>query len=298
MDVSVIIVNYNTPDLTKNCIDSIYQFSLSSQFEVILIDNASQLALDVSTFEKFPNFTFIQNKINHGFGFANNQGIRIAKGEYVFLLNSDTLLCSDAIAEFLSFMRKPINNQVAVCGAELFTGSSISTPSFGNFPSLFGSIAALGFRFLIPEYYNRHLAIGVVNYDNKIKPVDLISGADMFIRKNVLNKVGLFDEDFFLYFEETELSYRIAKAGYFSVILPFVKIQHLEGSSSTKNGTVFNYSTFGNYVKSRTLFYKKAYGAFMPYVYMPFDILFTLLRTITGREGGNLFKKIKIILNA
>ena len=298
MDVSVIIVNYNTPELTKNCIDSIYQYSLTSQFEVILIDNASQLPLDLSIFDSYPNFTFLQNSNNHGFGYANNQGIQIAKGEFVFLLNSDTQLCSDALTECLSFMRNPNNHQVAVCGAELFTGTSVPTPSFGNFPSIFGSIAALGFRHLFPNYYNRHLAIGVVNYDQKIKRVDLVSGADMFIRKSVLEKVGLFDEAFFLYFEETELSFRIAKAGYYSVILPFIKIQHFEGSSSDNTASDFNYVKFGHYVKSRTLFYKKAHGAFMPFLFKPFDLLFTFLKTITNREGGNLIKKIKLILNA
>jgi GT2 family glycosyltransferase len=298
MDVSIIIVNYNTPDLTKSCIESIYQYSLSSKFEVILIDNGSQISLDPTIFNSYPNFTFIWNSYNYGFGYANNQGIQIAKGEFVFLLNSDTKLCSDALSECLSYMRNPNNLQVAVCGAELFTGTSISTPSFGNFPSIFGSIAALGFRFLIPKYYNRHLAIGVVNYDDQIKRVDLVSGADMFIRKSVLEKVGLFDEAFFLYFEETELSYRISRAGYYSVILPFIKIQHFEGSSSNNMGSDFNYVKFGHYVKSRNLFYKKAYGITSTYVFLPFDITYTLLKTITKREGGNLFKKIKLILNA
>ena len=298
MDVSVIIVNYNTPELTKNCIESIYQYSLTSLFEVILIDNASQVPLDPSFYDSYSNFTFIQNRSNHGFGYANNQGIHIAKGEFVFLLNSDTELCSDALTECLSFMRNPNNLQVAVCGAELFTGNSAPTPSFGNFPSIFGSIAALGLRYLIPKHYKRHLAIGVVNYDQKIKHVDLVSGADMFIRKSVLEKVGLFDESFFLYFEETELSYRISKAGYYSVILPFIKIKHLEGGSSSNTESEFNYVRFGHYVKSRTLFYKKSYGTYFSFVFMPFDILFTLIRTITKREGGNFVKKIKLILNA
>ncbi len=298
MDVSIIIVNYNTPDLTLRCIESIYEHTLSNQFEVILIDNASQSTFVTAPLRNYPNFTFIQNNVNYGFGYANNQGIKIAKGEFVFLLNSDTELCSDAIIDFLTFMRNPNNNQVAVSGAELFTGSKIPTPSFGNFPSILGSIAALGLRYLIPNFYKRHLAVGVVNYDHKIKRVDLVSGADMFIRKKVLDEVGIFDEDFFLYFEETELSYRISKAGYYSVILPFIKIKHLEGSSSSEIEYKFNYSKFENYVKSRRLFYKKAYGPTMPFVFLPLDIMYSLFRSLTMKEGGNLFKKIKLILNA
>ncbi len=298
MDVSIIIVNYNTAVLTQNCIDSIYKYSSPSQFEVILIDNASTEPLNTNYYSNFPHLTLIQNKFNYGFGYANNQGIKIAKGEFVFLLNSDTELTSDAIMDFLAFMRNPLNHQIAVCGAELFTGSETPTPSFGNFPTILGSLASLGFRYLIPNYYTRHLAIGVVNYNIKVKRVDLVSGANMFIRKNVLEQVGLFDEDFFLYFEETELSYRISKAGYYSVILPFIKIKHLEGSSTPLSQGEFNYFIFGHYVKSRRLFYKKAYGLSMSYVFLPLDILYTILRSIMKKEGGDMFKKIKLILNA
>ena len=303
MDVSIIIVNYNTTILTINCIDSIYNHTQNCKFEIIVIDNASD---DNSLDEKITNYsdiTFIKNTSNFGFGYANNQGIKIANGEFVFLLNSDTLLLSDALSYFLQFMRIPTNTNVAVCGAQLINEAHLPATSYGNFPTLTGSFFALFLRYIFPHFYKNRLSIGVVNNDNMNKAVDLISGADMFIRKSVFEVVGHFDEDFFLYFEETELSYRIAKAGYISVLLPEVKIVHLEGASSKVNEYIissdsFNYIKFDQYVKSRKLFYKKSYGKIKAAFFLPLDILFTFLKSISGKEVGSLGIKIKIILNA
>ena len=303
MNVSIIIVNYNTTSHTINCIDSIYKHSFNNSFEIILIDNASD---DNSLNEKisiYPDIHFIKNTRNLGFGYANNQGIKIAKGDFIFLLNSDTLLLSDAIHYFLQFMLNPTNKNIAVCGAELLDINNLPATSFGNFPTLTGSFFALGLRYLFPNTYQKKLALGVANYDDKEKVVDFICGAAMFIRKSILNEVGVFDEDFFLYFEETELSYRIAKAGYKSILLPAVKITHIEGASSINNTSntmtdAFNYNKFEVYAKSRKLFYRKAYGQLKAAFFLPLDILFTFLKTIVRREEGNLILKLKLILNA
>jgi GT2 family glycosyltransferase len=303
IDVSVIIVNYNTTQLTKQCIQSVFQYRSKYVLEVILIDNASADRSIEQLAAIFPEIKFIQNNRNIGFGAANNKGIKIAKGEFVFLLNSDTLLLSDAITAFVDYMRNPTNNKVAVCGGSLLSPNLEPATAFGNFPSILCAVSLLGFKFLYPKFYQQQLALGVVNYSPEIKVVDFISGANMFIRACVLKAVGLFDESFFLYFEETELSYRIWKAGYQSVLLPEINIIHYEGSSAVQsdlnsNQKELNTTQYRFYVTSRKLFYKKVCSKPKRIFLEVLDIASMLIKTLTQKEKGNLFFKLKMLLTA
>lgn len=296
MDISVIIVNYNTTALTSQAIASVIRYAQGVSYEIIVVDNASADRGIESIQEKFPAVRLILNQDNKGFGAANNQGMAVAKGAYYFLLNSDAYLCDNALASFLKFMQTPGNEHYGVCGAELSTGEARETVSFGNFPSLLELFSSFGFYIFYKTYYKKKLNLGVVNYDAQVKDVDFISGAAMFIRKAVIEKTGRFDEDFFLYFEETELSYRIHKAGYKSIILPFIKIIHLEGSSQVT--TDFNYKRYAFFAISRNLFYNKSYGpvyaAFAKMLYFIHTAIFAPLR----REKGSLLKKLTLIANS
>lgn len=294
MDVSVIIVNYNTTNLTIQSIESVHKFCKNNTFQIILVDNASTDRSIENILVQYPKIITIFNSTNLGFGAANNIGIKIAKGEFVFLLNSDAYLVSDAMNSFCKFMRTLGNEHVAICGAELLLENRKPGTSFGNFPTLFGSISSLGFRYLYSRYYLRHLAIGVANFSEQNKVVDYISGANLFIRSSVIQELGGFDENFFLYFEETELAYRFKKAGYISMILPEIKIVHLEAGST--NG--FNYKSYEHYHRSKQLFYKKAYGNFMAAIFRPIDLLNMLLRSATKKEKGNWYRKFKILINS
>jgi GT2 family glycosyltransferase len=156
---------------------------------------------------------------------------------------------------------------------------------------------------LYPKFYQQQLALGVVNYSPEIKVVDFISGANMFIRACVLKAVGLFDESFFLYFEETELSYRIWKAGYQSVLLPEINIIHYEGSSAVQsdlnsNQKELNTTQYRFYVTSRKLFYKKVCSKPKRIFLEVLDIASMLIKTLTQKEKGNLFFKLKMLLTA
>lgn len=303
IDVSVIIVNYNTTQLTIQCIQSVFQFRNKYVVEVILIDNASADRSIEQLTAIFPEIHFIQNNRNIGFGAANNKGIKIAKGEFVFLLNSDTLLLSDAITTFVDYMRNPAHSKVAVCGGSLLSPELQPATSFGNFPTILCAVSLLGFKFLYPKFYQHQLALGVVNYNAQIKVVDFISGANMFIRASVLKAVGLFDESFFLYFEETELSHRIWKAGYQSVLLPEINIVHYEGSSaaqadSNNNQKEFNKTQYRFYITSRKLFYKKVCSIPKRFILEVLDIASMLIKTIIQKEKGNIFLKLKMLLSA
>lgn len=225
MDVSIIIVNYNTKELTSNCIDSIFNKVHSVSFEVILVDNAS---VDGSQayFEKDKRIFFIASNENLGFGKANNLGYKYAQGRYILLLNSDTLLLNDAVTAFVKEMdRLPM--EVGCIGCLLLDSKGNYMHSYGNFPSLyneFGKLVGSYFPFLFRKIY--------LPSSNDLKKkkfkVDYVTGADLFIRKDVIEDCGLFDPDFFMYYEETELQYRYRQRGYYSMIVSTPLIIHLQ----------------------------------------------------------------------
>lgn len=297
MDVSVIIVNYNTCELTKESIQSVYQFTSGLNYEIILVDNAS---IDNSIQEissNFPDVKIVASTVNLGFGRANNEGIKIAQGEFVFLLNSDAFLTSNALLEFTNFMRKTENANVGICGGELFTGRADTTVSYGNLPSLLDAFSSIGFFLLYRKYHGKYVASGIVNTDHTVREVGYISGADMFIRKSVLAQFGAFDSDFFLYFEETELSFRMTQNNFVSVIIPSVKIIHLSsGSQEIKKS--FNYHNFFHYCRGRNLYFQKCHGFIYSILVRICYAIAEINLTIVGKRKGNIFKKLNYILFA
>ncbi|WP_276091097.1 glycosyltransferase family 2 protein [Pedobacter sp. JY14-1] len=259
MDVSVIIVNYNTVDLTIQCVESVYRYTHGNTIEVIVVDNGPYDESLKRHLQSFPTIKYLFNKVNSGFGCANNIGIKISKGKYIFLLNSDTFLISDAISSFYQFMELHNNADVACCGASLIDINGNPQISYGNFPSLLEAISSLGFKYLYPSYFAKALSSGLKVSSATPHRVDYVSGADMFVRRSALDQTGPFDEDFFLYFEETELSFRFRKFGYKSIILPEIKIVHIEGASSTADAG----SKRSLYNSSRAIYFKKCHGQFV-----------------------------------
>ena len=259
MDVSIIIINYNTTEMMRQCLQSVIEHTKQNTYELIVVDNASSDRAIESLQSEFEQVIFIFNEQNEGFGRANNKGINIAGGKYLFLLNSDTWLLNDAVSVFWEFMESPSGQSAGCCGGDLLMPNGNKQVSYGNFPSLAEAFSVLGFYRLYKSYFYRHISSGVKNTDDQMKEVDYISGADMFLRKSVLEHTGAFDPDFFLYFEETELSYRIKKAGFKSYLLPLARIVHLEGASQTNQ---LNFDKMKIYTRSRSLFFKKCYGRF------------------------------------
>lgn len=274
MNVSVIIVNYNTTDLTLACIASVYKHTLQNSIEVILVDNASPDQSITNGTQIYPDLKLILNPTNSGFGSACNRGIEIAAGDYIFLLNSDALLISDAINTFFNFMERSENSNVACCGGALIQPDGRAQVSYGNFPSIAAGFSALGPAIFYKTFYDRRLSAGVKIYKEHPYNVDYISGADMFIRSSALKETGNFDEDFFLYFEETELSYRLYKRGYKSMVLPAVKIIHLEYGSQNIQSIITN-KTFQ---KSMKMYFKKCHNK----IYVIIAVFLYRFRVIFG----------------
>lgn len=256
MDVSIIIVNYNTKELTKNCIDSVFARTSGVSFEVILVDNASTDG-SVELFEMDDRIQFIGSEKNLGFGKANNLGYQYSKGKYLFLLNSDTLLINNAIREFYVQMEQRSKN-IACMGCLLVDENSNRIHSYGDFPTLSNEL-------IRRPWYLLHEFFGVRNgfddhplkkHDDHAFEVEYVTGADLFVRRHVVDECGLFDQDFFMYYEETEMQYRYRQHGYISVIVDTPQIIHLVGRSATSSGSIWKRRD----IISAIVCYEKLYG--------------------------------------
>lgn len=225
MDVSIIIVNYNTKNLTANCIDSIFALTYEVSFEIILVDNASTDG-SIDFFNKDQRIKFIKNSKNIGFGQANNKGLKFASGKYILFLNSDTLLINNAIKLLANFLDS--NKDVGIVGGNLFDSDMHPTHSYRKiFPNAMWEINELFAR--LPE----RLCDKNWQFNHSSSPlsVSYITGADLMIRKTIVEKIGAFESQFFMYYEDAELCYRVRKSGYKIISYPQAKIQHLVGKS-------------------------------------------------------------------
>lgn len=206
MDVSIILVNYNTKYVTLDCLKSIYEKTFGIEVEIIVVDNASIDGSVSAIREQFPEVKIIENPENIGFGRANNVGVLNSCGKYVFFLNTDTVLINNAIKILFDFMEK--DSSVGVCGGNLFDEKMKYVHAYGSFDSPLDMFLRIsGLRYIFKRQLN--------NLNREVlQEVDQIIGADLMVRKSVLDQVGLFDRRFFLYFEESELQFRIKNTGY------------------------------------------------------------------------------------
>lgn len=238
MDVSVIIVNYNTKKLTKNCIDSIFEHTSDIEFEVILVDNASTDG-SVDLFKNDSRICFIESGSNLGFGKANNLGAQNAKGKYLFLLNSDTILLNNAIKLFFDKM-ETVGTDVGCLGCLLQDARQQYTHSYAELPSVENMLGFLIWRRLFSFFGFEAWKMDAIENkpeDSTFFPVGYVTGADLFLRRNVIEVCGLFDPDFFMYYEDSELQSRYTKHGFSSYIYDAPQIVHLEGYSSVKDSS-------------------------------------------------------------
>lgn len=254
MEISIIIVNYNTCDLTLQCLQSVYEKTVDVGFEVIVVDNASSDNSVEMIKKMFSQVKIIESVENLGFGKANNLGAKYANGDYLFLLNSDTILISNVILEFYRFMQQ--SPQIAACGGNLIDASGNSTVSHGKFPSLLQEFSDIGFWRIYPKWYKNHLSVGQKANEGDINRVDYLSGADVFIRRGVWDNIQGFSPQFFMYYEETDMFCRMRKLGYNVCLLPMLKIIHLEGGSFDKS-QLFNLKKYAMAFKSKVLYYQR-----------------------------------------
>ncbi|MBW9204106.1 glycosyltransferase family 2 protein [Bacteroidales bacterium SW292] len=276
MDVSIIIVNYNTCALTLQCLQSIYKEVCGISFEVIVVDNASKDDSVVQIREKYPAVILIENEENQGFGRANNLGVKYAKGTYLFFLNSDTIVISNIVRQFFDYMEK--HREYASCGGNLLDCKGVNTASHGRFPSILQEFSDIGFVWFYRQKYRQNLSVGQIVSEGVTTETDYISGADMFIRKDIFDSMEGFDSNIFMYYEETDLYYRMQKAGFKSCVLPYVCLIHLVGGSfeKAKESKRFNMNRYKMFLASKAYFWRKNYGS-KPYLLVKFFMMISIL---------------------
>jgi len=253
MDVSIVIVNYNTKDLLKQCIESVFAKTQDLIYEIIVVDNASSDGSQQMLKEVFPEVILVESPENLGFGRANNIGFDYAKGRNIFLLNSDTILLNNAVKILSDYLDD--NPKTGICGGNLYDEKEQPLHSFRrSLPSLLFELSVLLGDILFKIIYGKNQEF---NYTNKPLKVAYITGADMMINASVLSIAGKFDPDFFMYFEESELSWRVKKAGFSIYSVPSARIIHLESKSFSDN-----YKKIKMQLNSRSLYYKKTHSWF------------------------------------
>jgi len=243
--VSIIIVLYNSEKYIVSCLESIIQFHYNFEYEIILIDNNSIKNIKHIIQNYKANITFIQNKSNIGFARACNQGIKISNGKYIFLLNPDTVILNNVFSIFYDFMEKKENELVWCVGAQLFDENGEPTKSVGKFPNIIDVISEqIGIKGILLKLLGKKYLRKRDLFEEK-ETIPFIIGCDMFIKRNALEKIGLFNEKFFLNYEETELSWRAKQYGLKSVILPEAKILHHSRKSFTNLQSYLNHLWLG-----------------------------------------------------
>ncbi|MBK8491115.1 MAG: glycosyltransferase [Saprospirales bacterium] len=243
MRLSVVIVNYNVKYFLEQALLSVRRASVHLPVEVFVVDNNSVDDSTAMVRKKFPEVQLIANTQNVGFSAANNQAIRIAKGEYILLLNPDTVVEEDTFEKCLQFM--DAHPEAGSLGVKMIDGAGIFLPeSKRGFPApLVAFFKAFGFSRLFPKsrVFN-HYHLGFLDRD-QTHEVEVLSGAFMWLRKAVLDQVGLLDETFFMYGEDIDLSYRIVQAGFKNYYFAETTIIHYKGES-TKKGSLNYVRTF------------------------------------------------------
>ncbi len=249
-DISIVIVNWNTKHFLIQCLEYLVQIRSYIKNEVFIVDNGSTNGSLESVKIFFPEIRFIQNLKNLGFAKAVNQGLRLSEGKYVLLLNPDTVIKEEALIKLKTFMDN--HPDVGIAGAQLINEDGSKQNSIANFPSLVTELLNKRLlRWLLPERFP-----GKERQYHEPIEVDSIIGACMMVRREAIEQVGLMDEDYFLFFEETDLCYRMKRAGWKIYHVPQAQIIHFQGKSAEKEKERAKVE----YYRSRYIFFKKNRG--------------------------------------
>jgi GT2 family glycosyltransferase len=271
--ISIILVNYNGADVLIDCLNSLEKFIPQDNCEIIVVDNNSQdNSVDILN-DKFPHIKLIKLPKNVGFGSGNNAGAKVAKGEFIFLLNTDTILESNILPHLIELMSE--NPDVGIIGPKLLFPDKSFQISFSPEISIKGEFTA---RKLHKNAENKN-KLHIIEEDfQDIKEVDIVVGAAFFIRADLFNLLGGFDEKFFMYFEESDLCQRVRNKGYKVLYTPHVSLIHIRGYSvnkiSNKMAVEYRRSQIYYYHKHRSM-----WEILLLRIYLLFKFLSEYLKT-------------------
>jgi len=300
VDASVIVVNHNTKELLRKCLDSIYKNTNNITFEVIVVDNDSSDGSVTMVKNEFHRVKTITNKENLGFARANNIGIRKSRGKFIVALNPDTVVLSNAINNLIDFMNKQSGD--IMVGGKILNFDGSSQCSCWRFPTFLSKYLAQAL-FLIKYIRNpisEKMKMNILGRD-QVQEVDWVSGCFFGVRRNTMLDLGLFDESIFLYNEDVDLCLRLRKLGGKCLYYPRSMIKHLTGAPrSERDNTRFR--IVAGY-KSTVYFFKKHRGKMYAYLFhltvkitwlLDFTILL-ILNAITFFKVPKMIDKMKLL---
>ncbi len=255
MDLSIVIVNWNTRDLLDRCLETIPEAVSGWTHEVIVVDNGSTDGSGTMVRTRHPGVHLVENGENVGFVRATNQGIALSRGQYVLLLNSDTVAPPGSLARMVAFMED--YPDAGAVGPKLVNPDGSFQASYAHFPTLVSeSLSAFG---LNRRLYGPYHPSPPPRPDERPGPVDWVPGACLLLRRKALEDVGPLDEGFWMYSEDTDLCYRLHRAGWKVYYLPDVEIVHFGGASSKQCRP----ESVGRLYRGKARFFRKHYG-FLP----------------------------------
>ncbi|HEX5414457.1 MAG TPA: glycosyltransferase family 2 protein [Chloroflexota bacterium] len=228
MDLSVVVVSWNTRELLRSCLGSIEQTIHGLTYEVVVVDNGSTDGSGEMVEQEFPEAVLLRNNHNLGFARANNQAMRASRGRYILLLNSDATLQDRAAATLVQFL--DANRAAGAVGGKLLNPDGTFQGSYADFPGLFGETLLLTglSRWLLPSTYPSYPEAR----SRERRSVDWVSGACLAVRRRAIDAVGLLDEDYFMYSEEVDWCHRLKTAGWSIHYLPDARVIHRSGGTS------------------------------------------------------------------
>jgi hypothetical protein len=258
-----------------NCLNSVYKTVKDVDYKICVVDNNSTDGSQEAIRKHFPEVDLIENRTNTGFAHANNQALKIMQSRFTVLLNSDTILQEEAIKNLLTFMNG--SPEAGIAGVQLLNDDGSKQNSIDNFPSLETEIFNKSIlRLLFP---NKYPSKGR-SYTSPIE-VDSVIGACMMVRKEAMEEVGVLDEDYFIFLEETDWCFRMQKKGWKVYHVPDARVIHSSGYSKKKNP----WESQIEYYKSLYMFFRKNRGV-VPYIVLrilkPFKIVINLILNVFG----------------
>ncbi|MGJ5633808.1 glycosyltransferase family 2 protein [Nostoc sp. CALU 1950] len=248
ISVSVILVNYNGKEILLDCLNSIQKFIDIPNYEIILVDNASSDGSVELVAVNYPHIRLVKQIENRGFGAGNNVGAKFATGEFLFLLNTDTVLINNILPHLIQLMQA--DPQVGIIGPKLLNPDGSLQISVSPALGIKGEYEA---RQMHQAYQNISQQNLIEQKFQEIQEVDIVVGAAFFIRSSLFNDLGGFDENFFMYFEESDLCQRAQYRGYKIIYTPDVSLIHLKGYSIQKAANIMAIE----YRRSQIYYYQK-----------------------------------------
>ena len=278
MQLSVIILNYNVRHFLEQCVLSVESALNGIDAEIIVVDNNSSDDSCAMMKQRFPNVKLIENKENSGFPKGNNIGVRQAKGEYICILNPDTVVAEDTFTKVLAFAKKQKN--IGIIGVKLIdgTGNFLPESKRGTPTPWVAFTKIMGLYRLFPnafgKYYARHLS------ENETGKVEILVGAFMLMKRDLYNEIGGFDENCFMYSDDIDLSYMALKKGKSNYYFHETSVIHYKGESTIKDGTYMK-----RFQEAMNFFYKKHFRvSFFFSIFMRIGIVFfSLVKMFQGK---------------